>query len=117
DIDGDRAGGEVKKWSADAALFCTALSVRNRERKVRVMGGAINKMALIPEGTPGTLTAVLNEHSNGATTGALTSTWTNAACGRNPFKARHNDFGTGDLEFECFSPGGTTDPLTITQAT
>lgn len=106
--------GEVKRWSADAAKFAKALVVKNKRRTVTIKGGDVAKLASVPEDTPCTVVGILNDLNNGAGTGALTCTVTNAVCVSNPFRGKNNDFGTGDLSFEAFAPDGITDPLTIT---
>lgn len=109
--------GEVKRWSADAAIFAKALVVKNKKRSLTIKGGAINKLASIPEDTPCVVTAVLNDLYNGAGSGAITAVLNNAICTSNPFRGKNNDFGTGDLTFEAYSADGVTDPLTLTIAT
>lgn len=106
-----------KKFYGDANLFSKLIVSRELSRGCRISGGEIKLLADVPQGTPCTIVAVLDDAKNGAGAGAITSTLVNAVCLNNPYSGRANEFGTGSLDFDAFSTNGTTDPLTIVQST
>lgn len=108
--------GEVKRWTADAGVFAKALAVKNKTRTITIKGGAINLLASVPEDTLCTIVGVLNDLNNGTGSGAITVTAVRGTVTSNPFKGQNNEFGLGDLEFECSSVDGTTDPITYAVA-
>lgn len=104
-------GGEMKPWYADACSFAKALKQVHRQRTCTIMGGNVAKLGSIPDNTPCTIVAVLNDLNNGTSTGAITFTLINAVLRENPFKGQNSEYATGHITFEAFSTDGTTDPL------
>jgi hypothetical protein len=60
--------------------------------------------------------ATHNDANNGAGTGAITYTLTNAVIASNPIHGAHRQFGLGTLTITAFSTDGATNPLAISMA-
>lgn len=100
----------------DARAFAVALAQVMERRTMTITGGDVWKLLSIPKGTPCTIVAVLNDLTNGASTGAITFTLANAFRKSIDHDAKNNQYATASVMFEAISTDGTTDPLSVAQA-
>jgi hypothetical protein len=106
----------IEPWRADGSPFPTVMARGTADRGLTIFSGDVATMQGIPKATPLTIVAVLYDAVNGSGSGALTKTWTNAVVADRPSSGPSNKYAGGSISFMCFSPDGTTDPLTNSQA-
>lgn len=105
--------GKEKSFFGDADLYPTLVVSKEKERTCTIKSGALNLLSTIPEDTPCTITAILNDAKNGSGSGAATFTLVNAILVTNTANDQTNNFGQGEAMFHAYSSDGATDPLTV----
>lgn len=105
-----------KAFYGDANSFPIAIRNVMKTRTIKLVGGDVKKLLAISEDTPVTITAILNDLVNGTGAGALTIVAAHAKRESSPYGAKNNEFGQATVTFHCYSADGTTDPITVTEA-
>ena len=100
------------RFKGDVDKFASLIRTPEKSRKIRITSAAINLLKVIPEDTPCTIVAVLDDLANETGTGAITMTLVNAVRNAFHFSGRNNTPAQGYVDFEAYSADGT-DPLTI----
>lgn len=108
--------GTMVPLNVDGNRFAALYSQQDKVREVTIKGAALNILVLIPQDTPCTITAILNDLNNGTGTGAITFVAVNAILSSNPYRGRNNELGTGEAKFLCYATDDV-DPFTSTVAT
>jgi cyanophycinase-like exopeptidase len=106
----------LEMWQSDGNKFATVVVAATGARGMTLTGGDLFKLATMPRNTPCTIVAVLRDAINGTGSGAITHTLVNAVMAGAPRGGATNKFAMGSVTFMAFSPDGSTDPLTLTQA-
>lgn len=106
-------GGRIREHRGTADWFTKLITISKFSRHARVAAFDVAELAAIPENTPGTLSAVLNDSENGIGSGALVVVLTNAVLVTNPLDGTTNEWGHATADFVAYAPDGVTDPLTI----
>lgn len=108
---------QYETFKGDGNIFNTVMVLANGVRGIRITGGDIGTQCVtIPRNTPCTVVCVLHDAVNGSGSGALTFTLSNAMKqGASP-GGPQNKILTDVVEFMAYSSDGTTDPLSISQA-
>lgn len=107
---------QLEMWQADGHIFPTLCIRAAAARGLKIIGGSVNKLAVIPRGTPCTVVAVLYDAVNGAGSGAMTHTLTGAVVAEVPRSGQSNKYAGVSISFVSASADGTGDPLTTTIA-
>jgi hypothetical protein len=110
------SGGSLAKYSGDGDRFNTTVVNDFNEPVIAIQSADLAAIKANPVGTVGTFVATHNDANNGAGTGAITYTLTNAVIASNPIHGAHRQFGLGTLTITAFSTDGVTNPLAISMA-
>ena len=109
-------GGHILKFSGDGDRYSTTVVNDFNDPVVTLHSADLGAIRANPPGTAGTLTATHNDARNGAGTGAITYTLSNAVIANSPIQGSHRQFGQGTLTITAFSSDGVTNPLSTTIA-
>lgn len=109
-------GGSLLKFSGDGDRYSTTVVNDYNDPVVTVHAADLAAVRAYPVGTVGTFTATHNDARNGAGTGAITYTLTNAVIANTPIHGAHRQFGQGTLTIAAFSTDGVTNPLATSVA-
>ena len=109
-------GGSLVKFSGDGDRYSTAVVNDFNDPTVTVHSADLAAVRAYPVGTVGTFTATHNDARNGAGTGAVTYTLSNAVIASNPIHGSHRQFGQGTLTLAAYSVDGVTNPLSTSTA-
>jgi hypothetical protein len=106
----------LTKFSGDGDRYSTTVVNDFNDPTVTVHSADLAAVRAFPVGTVGTFSATHNDARNGAGTGAITYTLTNAVVASNPIHGSHRQFGQGTLTLSAMSPDGVTNPLSTSLA-
>ena len=109
-------GGTLLKFSGDGDRYHTTVVNDHSEPTVTVHSADLAAVRAFPVGTVGTFTATHNDARNGAGSGAVTYTLSNAVIASTPIQGSHRQFGQGTLTMTAFSADGVTNPLATSTA-
>lgn len=109
---------DLMPWRADGGRFAKLVALGESNRGARIAGGDVAKFMAVPKGVSCTVVAKLMDALNNTPTGSgtLTFTWTNAIFGGANAAGASRKFAGGGLNFMCYAPDATTDPMTVAQA-
>jgi hypothetical protein len=112
DIDFD-VDSKQEVFHGDARSFARVIVNAEKTRSLTISGGNVAQLLAIPDDTPCTITATLQDAKNGTGTGAITITLVNAV--RESFKGKgpNNKFAGGSVTFNAFGNAGDVDPLSF----
>lgn len=112
-------GEQWVSWKADGNVFATAMALAGSTRAIRLTGGDIGKLLTIPRNTVCTVAGYLYDQKNQSTSGSgtLSISLANACFEGNAPGGGQNQFISDTVQFTAYSADGTTDPLTINEAT
>jgi hypothetical protein len=108
------SGGSLVRFSGDGDRYNTTVVNDHNDPVVTVHSADLAAIRANPAGIVGTFTATHNDARNGANTGAITYTLTNAVIANCPVQGAHRQFGQGTLTITAFSADGITNPLSTT---
>jgi hypothetical protein len=115
DVDWDLSG-DAEEWYADGSLFPKLAITPKNKRNVKLTGGNVRKLLLLPVNTPGTFTVTLMDAVNRRGTGALLFTLTPCLVTGFPHKGATGKFADGSITLMGYAPLGLIDPLSFTVA-
>jgi hypothetical protein len=107
------SGGSLLKFAGDGDRFSTTVVNDFNDPTITVRSADLAAVRAFPVGTVGTFTATHNDARNGAGSGAMTYTLSNAVISSNPIHGAHRQFGEGSLTLTAFSLDGVTNPLSV----
>ena len=110
------SGGSLARFAGDGDRFVTTMVNDFNEPTATVQAADLAAIRAYPVGTVGTLTATHNDAKNGAGSGAVTYTLSNAVVSACNVHGAHRQFGQGTLTFASFSSDGVTNPLSTSSA-
>ena len=110
------SGGSLLKFAGDGDRYNTTVVNDYNDPVVTVHAADQAAVRANPVGTVGSFTATHNDARNGAGTGAITYTLSNAVVANNPIQGAHRQFGQGTLTIAAFSTDGVTNPLATSTA-
>lgn len=105
-----------ESFYGDARKFARLIRNTAKTRMIKIVGGEIEKLTSIPEDTPCTVVAVLNDAINGTGVGAITFTMTLGLRQDLPIGGQNNKFARGEVTFNAHGASNDTDPLTLAVA-
>jgi hypothetical protein len=105
------SAGSLLKFSGDGDRYSTTVVNDFNDPIVTIHCADLAAVRSFSVGTVGTFTATHNDAKNGAGTGAITYTLSNAVIASNPIHGSHRQFGQGMLTITAFSLDGVTNPL------
>jgi hypothetical protein len=108
------SGGTLSRFSGDGDRYYTTVVNDFNEPVITIQSADLAAIRTNPTGTVGTFSATHNDAKNGAGSGAVTYTLTNAVIATNPIQGAHRQFGQGTLTITAFSADGVTNPLSTT---
>jgi hypothetical protein len=110
------SGGSLARFSGDGDRYSTTVVNDFHDPTITIQTADLGSVSSFPVGTVGTFTATLNDARNGAGTGAIVYTLTNAIVASNPVQGKHRQFGLGVLTMTAYSTDGVTNPLAVSIA-
>jgi hypothetical protein len=110
------SGGSLVKFAGDGDRYNTTVINDFHDPVVTIHTADLATVLSFPVGTVGTFSATHNDAKNGAGSGAITYTLTNAVVASNPIHGAHRQFGQGTLTLTACSLDGVTNPLSISTA-
>ena len=110
------SGGSLLKFSGDGDRYNTTVVNDFNEPLISVQAADLVAIRSYPVGTVGTFVATHNDARNGAGSGAITYTLSNAVIASNSVRGSHKQFGQGSLTLTSFSTDGVTNPLSTSIA-
>jgi hypothetical protein len=110
------SGGSVARFAGDGDRFVTTMVNDFNDPVVTIHAADLGSLQANPVGTVGTLTATHNDARNGAATGAITYTVSNAVVAACQIHGAHRQFGQGSLTIGAFSSDGVTNPISTSVA-
>jgi hypothetical protein len=110
------SGGSLLKFAGDGDRYSTTVVNDFNDPTVTVQSADLAAVMAYPVGTVGTFVATHNDARNGAGTGAVTYTLSNAVIASHPVQGAHRQFGHGELTLTAYSVDGVTNPLSVSTA-
>lgn len=111
-------GEQWISWKADGNIFATDMALAGSTRAIRMSGGDVGKLVTIPRNTVCTVAGYLwdakNQSNSGS--GSLSISLANACFEGNAPGGGQNQYISDTVQFTAYSSDGSTDPLTITEA-
>lgn len=108
---------QLVEFTGDAARFATLLASVKGTRGLKLSGYDVGKYISLMGPGPGTLVVIVNDALNGTGAGALTYTLANAMRGDFSASHRNQSADSASVTYTAFSSNGSTDPLTVAEAT
>ena len=110
-------GQSVQKlFYGDNRAFARLIRNTRKTRTITIKLANVGVLATIPEDAECTISAVFLDAINIAGSGAITVTAVRAKRGSSPFGGQENEFGMGEVTFQCAGGDNDTDPVTIAVA-